>query len=80
MGSTVKLISANTCASGELSRKRKNNMGYEPVVNCRQCGDALDVYAEISVRFCSEECAIEYWKDRPLAWKLREEAKEIDPV
>ena len=31
-------------------------MGFEPIVNCRCCGEPLDVYQAFEDRFCSEEC------------------------
>lgn len=32
-------------------------MGYQPIVNCRACGEPLDVYVPHEDRFCSEDCA-----------------------
>lgn len=54
-------------------------MGYEPIVNCRQCGEALDVYMPLSERFCSEECQAEFRADHPGVLE-RDEAMERDPV
>lgn len=31
-------------------------MGYEPVVNCRQCNGPCEVYLPFENRFCCEEC------------------------
>ena len=36
-------------------------MGYEPVVNCRQCNGPCEVYQPFETRFCCEECEDYYY-------------------
>lgn len=40
-------------------------MGYRPIVHCRQCNEALDVYMADFERFCSEECLNKFSSDYP---------------
>lgn len=50
-------------------------MGFRPIVHCRQCGEALDVFLERSERFCSEECQEEYRYHHPGVVEIEDAAE-----